>query len=587
MISINNITITQPIKLLKKSNIDIESGKLTLIIGKNGTGKTSLLYEIGLFGKNNNFDYKFNSTKINLTSDVEKAYFRREKISFVFQNYQIIEETTIRECFELMACILNRKITDNQIRELLEIVNLDIPFTKRYQHLSGGQKQRIAIALALVKQPELLILDEPTAHLDENNTKNIMKLLKSIAQQQNIAILISSHDSNLFENADVIYEIKNKKIDLIKGTVIKQKNIDYSIHSFSIYSLFNYVLKRLKKDKIKYLCFSILMGFILSLSAIVLDLKNGYILSNQKEYINILGNEILLTNSQIVSEDIINDIRNIEGVENVSYFTPAIGEIGSSKVVVVPLCNENYMSNKIIKDNKKNTGWIIGETYYLEQNKPNELNIKIKENSYTFEISKTYDYSYNDPFKISGTVIYIDPKLVPELTEPSENIVIKIDDFNAIQTILDYENSGFTINGLILEYLMFEKDLNQFATLGTCLCIVLWGVSLFLLINIYNKSIDLKIKRWTLLRVNGLTLKDISQLLLCNAIIIVSMIFIFSFLWGQINFKIINVLLNTSLKLPLISFISKLGIFSLLIIVIYFGILCLKLKKSNIYIFRQ
>lgn len=189
MIQLRNIYLSYKEELIHNGTITIQDNKITCLTGLSGSGKTSLLYLIGLLNTHSNLDYYFNNTKLNFIFKKSLANIRRLDIGYVFQDNNILEHFTIKENFSYIAQLCNIDISDDNIKHLLSIVQLEKSLDTLPSHLSGGEKQRLAIALALSKDPKLIVLDEPTSSLDKETSTQIMDVLHTIAHQHHKMIL--------------------------------------------------------------------------------------------------------------------------------------------------------------------------------------------------------------------------------------------------------------------------------------------------------------------------------------------------------------------------------------------------------------
>lgn len=149
-------------------------------------------------------------------SDKSLSKLRSQKLGFVFQNYSLIEHLRVWENIELPLIYakskLNRQQRDDRIEELLKMVHLEDRKNDFPSNLSGGEQQRIAIARALVASPEVLICDEPTGALDKKTGEYVMQLLQSLVNQQNVMLILVTHDPDLAQNCDVILTMDGGRI---------------------------------------------------------------------------------------------------------------------------------------------------------------------------------------------------------------------------------------------------------------------------------------------------------------------------------------------------------------------------------------
>lgn len=199
--------------VLKEINLNINDGEFVAIVGASGSGKTTLLNIIGLMDKSTSGTYYFNDSNLTSLNENERSKLRGREISFVFQNFGLIDNNTVRESVELP--LLNRKIDrsgiNSRVKEALKSVGLADYDKRKIKQLSGGQKQRVAIARAIVCSARVLLCDEPTGSLDSVSSGEIIKIIKELNNNGTTVILIT-HDNNIAQEAKRIIEIKDGRI---------------------------------------------------------------------------------------------------------------------------------------------------------------------------------------------------------------------------------------------------------------------------------------------------------------------------------------------------------------------------------------
>lgn len=190
---------------LKDINFSMNQGEFVAIIGRSGSGKTTLLNILAGLDQCTQGSVVIDGTNITELSQEECTKFRRNKIGFVFQSYQLISVLTAKDNIELLE---NEKNHDylNNILSALEIADLK----DRYpDELSGGQQQRVAIARALINHPNIILADEPTGNLDSKSEQKVMKLLKELVQTFGTSILMITHNVEIAKDADRIIRLED------------------------------------------------------------------------------------------------------------------------------------------------------------------------------------------------------------------------------------------------------------------------------------------------------------------------------------------------------------------------------------------
>jgi putative ABC transport system ATP-binding protein len=202
------------IEVIKDASFTINKGELIALIAPSGGGKTTLLMMIGCvseptsgkiwLGEEKVFDNKW------LTGENRKI--RREKIGFIFQAHYLIPFLNIIDNLTLLpqANKTDEKVAQAKARELLKYLGIEEKEKAMPSQLSGGQNQRVAIARALANNPQIILADEPTAALDSKRSIDVIKMLKQIAREQNVAIIMVTHDERMLPHCDRILKIVDK-----------------------------------------------------------------------------------------------------------------------------------------------------------------------------------------------------------------------------------------------------------------------------------------------------------------------------------------------------------------------------------------
>lgn len=190
-------------KILSSVNYEFEEGKFYAIVGKSGTGKSTLLSLLAGLDEPKKGDVFFKEHSL---EDIGYSDYRKNNISIVFQNYNLIDYLTPMENVRLV----NKDAKEDILYELgLE----DSQINRNINMLSGGQQQRVAIARALASDTPVILADEPTGNLDENTSAEIVDIFKKLAKEKNKCVIVVTHSNELANSADVILELKNKKLN--------------------------------------------------------------------------------------------------------------------------------------------------------------------------------------------------------------------------------------------------------------------------------------------------------------------------------------------------------------------------------------
>jgi len=215
-ITAKNLTRTfelaeEKVRALQKVNLEIPAGSLSVIKGPSGSGKTTLLTLVAGLDEPTEGSVHFGERSLAEMSPQEKIDLCRQQIGFVFQTFGLLPFLSVEENVQVPLRLLRTSRQERQVLvdEVLEMVGLADRANHRTYELSGGEQQRVAIARALVKQPTLILADEPTGQLDTLTGASIIALLKQIATQTGVTVVVASHDPNVHETADWIFELKD------------------------------------------------------------------------------------------------------------------------------------------------------------------------------------------------------------------------------------------------------------------------------------------------------------------------------------------------------------------------------------------
>lgn len=206
------------INALKDVNFTIDEGEFVIILGASGAGKTTILNILGGMDSASEGEVLIDDVNIRSFNDNQLTRYRRDKVGFVFQFYNLISNLNAYENVEFAAEVCKNHLDP---AEVLERVGLEERAKNFPTQLSGGEQQRVAIARAVAKNPLLLLCDEPTGALDYNTGKNVLKLLAEINRVYNKTVVLITHNSLISPIADKVIRVKSGQIESI--TVNTQK----------------------------------------------------------------------------------------------------------------------------------------------------------------------------------------------------------------------------------------------------------------------------------------------------------------------------------------------------------------------------
>lgn len=194
-------------KIFEKFNLEISEGQIYGIVGPSGSGKSTLLNIIGLLEKTDSGDIElFGKKNIKLNSK-NSMLMHRNKISYLFQNYALSDNDTVYYNLKIALKYSKVKDKDNEIKNALALIGLEGFEKNKIFTLSGGEQQRVAMARVLLKPSALILADEPTGNLDNDNTDEILKLFKLLVNEYKKTVIIVTHDERISKECDTVIRL--------------------------------------------------------------------------------------------------------------------------------------------------------------------------------------------------------------------------------------------------------------------------------------------------------------------------------------------------------------------------------------------
>ena len=435
MIRIENLSKTYKSKkgasTLALDNINLKFGAkgMVFIVGKSGSGKSTLLNLLGGLDLVTSGKILVNDKDISTFSSKEYDSYRNTYIGFVFQEFNILEEYNVYENISLALELQNIKPNKNDLDKLLDKLGISKLGNRKVNELSGGEKQRVAIARALIKNPEIILADEPTGNLDKNSSAQIFGLLKEISKEK--LVIVVSHDIESAKTyADRIVEIEDGKIKNDLDTLTEGEMKSFKLKKSKLPNLFalKMSLANFRYKPFKLIMTIILTTFSLIFMGITINFymfdKNLFITNTMRDNNNyvydVKNTKFFYSFGMLDSMDLkltLDDLKNIE-------------PITKSKVSAIYYLYDN---NKLLEfefgpneiENTNNFYWPIGSPYFVDVKDTRLLNNiigSIPVNSNEIVVHKYFaDYAIKFGIKLVDDTLYF-PKDYNDLLNSRKEI---------------------------------------------------------------------------------------------------------------------------------------------------------------------
>ena len=200
------------VKAVDHTNLTIERGKFTAIVGRSGSGKSTMLHLMGGLDRPDKGRVFIDGEDIFKLKDEQLAVFRRKKIGFIFQDYNLLPSLNVWENIVLPLGLDNKKVDHNYVMDIIKTISIEDKLKNLPNALSGGQKQRVAIARALASRPSIILADEPTGNLDSRTELEVIALLKTCVTKYGQTLVMITHDETIAQMADEIIVIEDGKV---------------------------------------------------------------------------------------------------------------------------------------------------------------------------------------------------------------------------------------------------------------------------------------------------------------------------------------------------------------------------------------
>lgn len=475
MIEMKHINLSFKDKaLFVDQEIKIDSGKITLITGESGSGKSTLLFELARLTDYADKEYIYENEKM---SDLDEESFRR-KIAFVFQDCRLFNDLSVIQNIEFFSQLGEVEFKKDKMMNLLDELDLNIDLNGEVKVLSGGQKQRLLILCCMMKDPEIIFLDEPTAYLDDVNRRRMRKIIYDLCYKYHKTVVIASHDLDMLEIADKHYHIESQQILLKKNIIKENKNLiaRKTIQTFPL----NYYLHAQKSNKVHYKR-NIIISFLMIIMTYMMCFQAYYQKETERMINKAIDNELRISYKDggnaydmagtPVSRTLVQDLSQNNMIQNISPFfewNVAHMTVNDSSFKETVVIQPYYKKMKTVKrsndpvfsiDKQKINTDKIYISYSLYQKIKGHIHLigtmqVLKNNEFEFveipfELSNadTVDKDIGNRYtKSTENIIYISQNLyqkiinqcIPDDSYQSNVYILKINSYKNIQAVTDF-----------------------------------------------------------------------------------------------------------------------------------------------------
>lgn len=549
MIELKDICIEYDRVILDHASISIPAHSITLIRGKSGSGKTALLYCISLMDTKSKYQYYYDHR---LIGEKDRNNIRKECISYVLQENDLLAHLDVRGTLQYFAHIHNKHLSDKDIQDYLDKMHLDVTLNQNVMTLSLGERQRLSIATALVSNPQVLVLDEPTASLDHENEIEIYNILKELSAH--MTIVLASHSEEAIKYADIVYTLEDGRLisdgSEIQEDICGQGEVSQVDHRF---------YREYVKDYVKHYRFM----YVLMMMVFILSLVSGQMILGIIHHSKDQGMQMLigqLENKAIITKDkhryVDQDYSHFIKIDDKNTFPlyKIYTQIEGEDVYLVPYFKDDDLSKYIDRNiQETKTGiYMDNESYYLLNQglSDNRVNLDLyitdqngmHQTSYTFDMNGVFRNNKKVHYvSKSQRYIYVPYSILQDIYKQSEctpryiGYIIKTDTYDELNKLVDYyESKGYRINDSFTDReAMNSLDSYYKNTMFTFAGVIL-VISVLIDIVLESHLLMQRKKELVLLLISGLLKKDLQRISMVETLESISIVVVSSTLISSI-----------------------------------------------------
>ena len=549
MIELKDICIEYDRVILDHASISIPAHSITLIRGKSGSGKTALLYCIALMDTKSKYQYYYDHR---LIGEKDRNNIRKECISYVLQENDLLAHLDVRGTLQYFAHIHNKHLSDKDIQDYLDKMHLDVTLNQNVMTLSLGERQRLSIATALVSNPQVLVLDEPTASLDHENEIEIYNILKELSAH--MTIVLASHSEEAIKYADIIYTLEDGRL-ISDGSEIQEDICGQGEVSQVDHRLY----REYVKDYVKHYRFM----YVLMMMVFILSLVSGQMILGIIHHSKDQGMQMLigqLENKAIITKDkhsyVDQDYSHFIKIDDKNTFPlyKIYTQIEGEDVYLVPYFKDDDLSKYIDRNiQETKTGiYMDNESYYLLNQglSDNRVNLDLyitdqngmHQTSYTFDMNGVFRNNKKVHYvSKSQRYIYVPYSILQDIYKQSEctpryiGYIIKTDTYDELNKLVDYyESKGYRINDSFTDREAMNSLDSYYKNMMFTFAGVILVISVLIDIVLESHLLMQRKKELVLLLISGLLKKDLQRISMVETLGSISIVVVSSTLISSI-----------------------------------------------------
>lgn len=549
MIELKDICIEYDRVILDHASISIPAHSITLIRGKSGSGKTALLYCISLMDTKSKYQYYYDHR---LIGEKDRNNIRKECISYVLQENDLLAHLDVRGTLQYFAHIHNKHLSDKDIQDYLDKMHLDVTLNQNVMTLSLGERQRLSIATALVSNPQVLVLDEPTASLDHENEIEIYNILKELSTH--MTIVLASHSEESMKYADVVYTLENNQLS-VNSSMISDDPCGEGVISQVDHKFY----KEYVKDYVKHYRFM----YVLMMMVFILSLVSGQMILGIINHSREQGMQMLigqLENKAIITKDkhsyVDQDYSHFIKIDDKNTFPlyKIYTQIEGEDVYLVPYFKDDDLSKYIDRNiQEKKTGiYMDNESYYLLNQglSDNRVNLDLYITNQKGMHQTTHTFDINGVFRNNKKVhyvsksqryIYVPYSILQDIYKQSEctpryiGYIIKTDTYDELNKLVDYyESKGYRINDSFTDREAMNSLDSYYKNMMFTFAGVILVISVLIDIVLESHLLMQRKKELVLLLISGLLKKDLQRISMVETLGSISIVVVSSTLISSI-----------------------------------------------------